>query len=89
MSITANSEQGRQMMLDFEIGAMTEMYTKMVNVCHQKCVPRKYSDSDLPKGETVCLDRCAAKYFEFYENVGKKFAAINAPGPDEQSKLKM
>jgi import inner membrane translocase subunit TIM10 len=49
----------------------------MVNSCHKKCIPPKYHDSDLTKGESVCIDRCVAKYFEINDRVGKKLATIS------------
>ena len=48
----------------------------MTEVCHKKCVPPKYKDNELSKGESVCLDRCVAKYFEIFDRVGKKLTAL-------------
>jgi mitochondrial import inner membrane translocase subunit TIM10 len=48
----------------------------MTSVCHKKCIPPKYRDSELSKGESVCLDRCVAKYFEIHDRIGKKLTAI-------------
>ena len=36
----------------------------------------KFHDSDLTKGETVCIDRCVAKYMEIHEEVGKKLVEL-------------
>lgn len=30
----------------------------------KKCIPRDYREGDLNKGESVCIDRCAAKFFD-------------------------
>ena len=30
----------------------------------KKCIPREYREADLNKGEGVCIDRCAAKFFD-------------------------
>ena len=49
----------------------------MTNVCHKKCVPPKYNENDLTKGESICLDRCVSKYFEIHDRVGKKLASIS------------
>jgi import inner membrane translocase subunit TIM10 len=40
-------------------------------VCQAKCVPPQYREGELNKGETVCLDRCAAKFFEAQKLVGQ------------------
>jgi import inner membrane translocase subunit TIM10 len=36
----------------------------MIQMCTKKCLPTDYREGDLNKGESVCLDRCAAKFFE-------------------------
>lgn len=37
--------------------------------CHNKCVSPRYAEPDLNKGESVCIDRCVAKYFEVNKKV--------------------
>jgi len=62
--------------------------TSIVDACHKKCVPPKYSDGELNKGEMVCIDRCVVKYLEVHQKVGVKLqqqmeannAAAGAPG---------
>ena len=46
-------------------------------MCHVKCIPPKYSDGDLNKGESVCIDRCVAKYLETHQKVGAKLAELS------------
>lgn len=38
--------------------------------CQDKCIPRKYHDGDLHKGEQKCIDRCVAKYISIQTMVG-------------------
>lgn len=38
-------------------------------MCQQKCVPTDYREGELNKGESVCLDRCAAKFFDVHMKV--------------------
>lgn len=76
-----------QMMQDLEIEMMSDLYNRMTASCHKKCIPPKYSDSDLGKGEMVCVDRCVAKYLDVHERIGKKLTAMSAQ--DEQLKAKM
>ncbi|TIA87454.1 hypothetical protein E3P99_03165 [Wallemia hederae] len=47
-----------------EIEMITDLFSKLVNSCHKKCIETTYKDSDLNKAEGVCLDRCVGKYFE-------------------------
>jgi len=51
---------------------MADMYGRMTTACQKKCVPPKYKDAELNKGEAVCLDRCVAKYLDIHERIGKK-----------------
>jgi len=41
----------------------------MVDSCFKKCIPSKYLESDLNKGESVCVDRCVAKYMDTHIKV--------------------
>lgn len=36
----------------------------MTTTCHKKCVIPRYKDSELSKGESICIDRCVAKYMD-------------------------
>lgn len=89
-----------QMMQDLEIEMMSDLYNRMTQACHKKCVPPRYSEPDLGKfcaclhsisgvhyidfcssstgkGESVCLDRCVAKYLDIHERIGKKLTAMS------------
>ena len=53
------------------------MKIRMTNACQNKCIPQKYHENDLTKGESICIDRCVNKYFEIHDRVGKKLTAIS------------
>ncbi|OWB53072.1 hypothetical protein B5S33_g2580 [[Candida] boidinii] len=38
--------------------------------CQTKCIPDEYAEADLNKGETVCIDRCVAKFMKASRIVG-------------------
>ena len=59
----------------------------MSAACQKKCVPAKYKDSELQKGEAVCLDRCVAKYIDIHDKIGKKLTALSMQ--DEETVKKM
>lgn len=40
--------------------------------CHTKCIATRYAEPDLNKGESVCVDRCVAKFFEVNKKVGER-----------------
>lgn len=47
-----------------EMDMITDMFNKLQKACMKKCVPRDYREGDLNKGESVCIDRCSAKFIE-------------------------
>ncbi|KAK9510358.1 hypothetical protein O3M35_005161 [Rhynocoris fuscipes] len=66
-----------QLVQDLELEMMADMYNRLTNACHKKCIPPKYSEADLGKGESVCIDRCVAKYLDVHEKVGKKLTQLS------------
>ena len=59
----------------------------MTSVCQKKCVPPKYKEAELNKGEAVCLDRCVAKYMDVHDRIGKKLTNLSMQ--DEETVKKM
>lgn len=59
----------------------------MTNACQKKCIPPKYRDAELSKGEAVCLDRCVAKYLEIHDRIGKKLTSISQQDEASMKKL--
>lgn len=58
--------------------------TRLSQSCLKKCIPADYREGDLNKGESVCLDRCVAKFFEVNVKVSEKMqgeAAMRQGGP--------
>nr|CAG8480174.1 3390_t:CDS:2 [Entrophospora candida] len=45
--------------------------------CFKKCIPPKYIEEDLNKGESVCIDRCVAKFFEVNTKISEVLAKKN------------
>ncbi|KAL9913269.1 mitochondrial import inner membrane translocase subunit Tim10 [Glossina fuscipes] len=76
-----------QLMQEMEIEMMSDLYNRMANACHKKCIPPRYSEADLGKGEMVCIDRCVAKYLDIHEKIGKKLTAMSMQ--DEELMKKM
>lgn len=40
------------------------MHPSLQNTCQKKCIPTDYREGELNKGESVCLDRCTAKFLD-------------------------
>lgn len=44
------AEQAKlQMMQDMEIEMMSDLYNRMTNACHKKCIPPRYGEAELGK----------------------------------------
>ncbi|GAB0189531.1 mitochondrial import inner membrane translocase subunit Tim10 [Grus japonensis] len=69
--------RAQQLAAELEVDMMADMYNRMTQACHRKCVPPHYKDAELSKGESVCLDRCVAKYLEVHERMGKKLTELS------------
>jgi import inner membrane translocase subunit TIM10 len=44
----------------------------MMKLCTAKCIDKTYREGELSKGESVCLDRCAAKFFEAHQHISEQ-----------------
>lgn len=76
-----------QLVNELEVEMMSDMYNRMTAACHKKCIAPKYRDAELNKGESVCLDRCVAKYLEIHERIGKKLTQMSMQDEEFIKKL--
>lgn len=72
--ITQLQRQTQYMYINVVIISFT---LRMTNACHRKCVPPHYKEAELTKGESVCLDRCVAKYLDLHERLGRKLTELS------------
>ncbi|KAI0735407.1 Tim10/DDP family zinc finger-domain-containing protein [Earliella scabrosa] len=70
--------QERVDMATSELDMITDIFNRLVSSCHAKCISTRYAEGDLNKGESVCIDRCVAKFFEVNKKVGEKMQAVGA-----------
>lgn len=75
-----------QLVQEVELEMMSDLYNRMTTVCHKKCIPPKYMEPELGKGEAVCIDRCVAKYLDIHERIGKKLQNMQAEEVARQQK---
>ena len=80
-------EEKMKLVQDLEIEMMTDMYARLSSACHKKCIPPKYHEADLQKGESVCIDRCVAKYLEVHERIGKKLTDLSMKDQEFQARV--
>ncbi|KIY02835.1 mitochondrial import inner membrane translocase subunit tim10 [Fonsecaea multimorphosa CBS 102226] len=55
-----------------EVEMVSDMFNRLTQSCLKKCIPADYREADLNKAESVCLDRCVAKFFEVNMKVSEK-----------------
>ncbi|CDS13074.1 hypothetical protein LRAMOSA05258 [Lichtheimia ramosa] len=79
MSFFGGGMQGQQTvnpqniaMAEQELDMVTDLFNRIVDSCHAKCISKEYNASDLTQSEAVCIDRCVAKFFDSYQKVGEK-----------------
>ena len=75
-----------------EMEAMADMFTKMTDSCHNKCISKFYDWSttttnyklgqhyhmgEMDKAESVCADRCTSKFMEMHELIGKEITEFS------------
>ncbi|KAJ3366864.1 protein transporter tim10 [Allomyces arbusculus] len=58
-------------MAEREMEMMGDMFHRLSQLCHAKCISPRYLEEHLSKGESVCTDRCVAKFFDVSAMVGK------------------
>jgi len=80
-------ESKMKMVQELEIEMMTDMYARLTSACHKKCIPPKYREADLQKGEAVCIDRCVAKYLEVHERIGNKLTELSMKDQEFQQRV--
>lgn len=54
---------------------LTNVPSRLQQACMKKCVPKDYREGELNKGEGVCIDRCAAKFFDVQMKVSELLQA--------------
>ena len=51
-------------------------FSRLSKTCHKKCIPPKYHEGDLSKGEAICVDRCVGKFMDVHDRIGKKLTSM-------------
>ncbi|XP_040042345.1 mitochondrial import inner membrane translocase subunit Tim10 [Gasterosteus aculeatus] len=81
--------KAQQLAAELEVEMMADMYNRMTNACHRKCVPPHYKEAELTKGESVCLDRCVAKYLDLHERLGRKLTELSVQDEETMRKASL
>ncbi|GAA6059749.1 hypothetical protein JCM10212_001957 [Sporobolomyces blumeae] len=73
-------DQARLAEAAMELEAVSDLFGRIVNSCHAKCISTRYAEPELNKGEGVCVDRCVGKYFSVNEKVQERLQAAQSAG---------
>ncbi|KAH9005995.1 Tim10/DDP family zinc finger-domain-containing protein [Lactarius hatsudake] len=60
-----------------ELDMVTDIFNRLVSQV-ALCISTRYAEGDLNKGESVCIDRCVAKFFEANKKVGERLQNVGA-----------
>ncbi|KAI0228856.1 protein transporter tim10 [Massospora cicadina] len=47
-----------------EYNMVNELFQRVQTTCRTKCIPAQYTQPEITKGESTCLDRCVQKYIQ-------------------------
>lgn len=68
-----------------QLDMITDVFNRLVESCHAKCISPRYAEADLNKGESVCVDgkelahaaaRSASLYIPINAKVGEQMQAL-------------
>ncbi|XP_074573700.1 mitochondrial import inner membrane translocase subunit TIM10-like isoform X1 [Curcuma longa] len=65
---------GKEQILEIaksEIELKVDLFNRLTKVCFDKCIEKRYKESELNMGENNCIDRCVAKYWQVTNLVGQ------------------
>ncbi|KAG6681252.1 hypothetical protein I3842_13G082800 [Carya illinoinensis] len=53
--------------------------TRLTHTCFNKCVEKRYKESELNMGENSCIDRCVSKYWHVTNLIGQLLGSGRPP----------
>ncbi|EOY33864.1 hypothetical protein QUC31_018730 [Theobroma cacao] len=53
--------------------------SRLAQTCFNKCVDKRYKESELNMGENSCIDRCVSKYWQVNGMIGQMLSAGGRP----------
>ncbi|KAL1827504.1 mitochondrial import inner membrane translocase subunit TIM10 [Apium graveolens] len=62
-----------------EMEYRVEMFNKLTHTCFNKCVEKRYKESELNMGENTCIDRCVSKYWQVTNLIGQLLGTGKPP----------
>ncbi|KAJ9056446.1 protein transporter tim10 [Entomophthora muscae] len=59
-----------------EYTMVNELFQRVQKSCRTKCIPTQYTQPEITKGESTCIDRCVQKYIQTATKI-----AVESRGP--------
>ncbi|OVA15551.1 Tim10/DDP family zinc finger [Macleaya cordata] len=57
-------------MAEKEMEYRVDLFNKLTQTCFDKCIEKRFKESELHMGENSCIDRCVSKYWQNCQKVG-------------------
>ncbi|CAD5178288.1 mitochondrial import inner membrane translocase subunit TIM10-like [Musa acuminata AAA Group] len=66
-------------MAEKEMEYRVDLFNRLTQTCFQKCIEKRYKESELNMGENSCIDRCVSKYWQVTNLVGQLLGSNRPP----------
>ncbi|WJZ89002.1 hypothetical protein VitviT2T_008253 [Vitis vinifera] len=66
-------------MAEKEMEYRVELFNKLTHTCFNKCIEKRYKESELNMGENSCIDRCVSKYWQVTNLIGQLLGSNRPP----------
>ncbi|KAK1270420.1 Mitochondrial import inner membrane translocase subunit TIM10 [Acorus gramineus] len=64
-------------MAEKEMEYRVDLFNKLTQTCFNKCIEKRYKESELNMGENSCIDRCVSKYWQVSTHFFVVFFSLN------------
>ncbi|XP_072993158.1 mitochondrial import inner membrane translocase subunit TIM10 isoform X1 [Typha latifolia] len=66
-------------MAEKEMEYRVDLFNRLTKTCFDKCIEKRYKESELNMGENSCIDRCVSKYWQASNLVGQLLGSNRPP----------
>ncbi|OVA17725.1 Tim10/DDP family zinc finger [Macleaya cordata] len=66
-------------MAEKEMEYRVDLFNRLTQTCFNKCIEKRYKESELNMGENSCIDRCVSKYWQVTNLVGQLLGSNRPP----------
>ncbi|XP_058099496.1 mitochondrial import inner membrane translocase subunit TIM10 [Magnolia sinica] len=66
-------------MAEKEMEYRVDLFNRLTGTCFNKCIEKRYKESELNMGENSCIDRCVSKYWQVTNLIGQLLGSNRPP----------